>query len=251
MKIVIFGATGSVGQTIAKAAIGDKHDVTLFVRNKKKLEELLSAEILSQCRVIEGDAMDAASVRQGMRNHSCAINAAGHAKDGHHFHLLFKGVVEAAADCLEPPKKLWMLGGVTALDVPGSPDTLKALNDLPILYRTPYRIHTDNYAVLLSDIASGLDWSLLCPGVLYEADKKPASAPAGPVHTFIEDAEISLPQWALSKWCPRIVVSLLTIKQIGTFTVGLSDVADVILGNLGPGTFSSKRVGLKRTLAAA
>jgi hypothetical protein len=91
----------------------------------------------------------------------------------------------------------------------------------------------------------------LCSGVLYEADKKPASAPAGPVHTFIEDAEISLPQWALSKWCPRIVVSLLTIKQIGTFTVGLSDVADVILGNLGPGTFSSKRVGLKRTLAAA
>ena len=39
-------------------------------------------------QVIEGDAMDAASVRQGMCNHSCAINAAGHAKDGHHFHLL-------------------------------------------------------------------------------------------------------------------------------------------------------------------
>ena len=53
MKIVIFGATGSVGQTIAKAAIGDKHDVTLLVRNKKKLEELLSAEILSQCRVCD------------------------------------------------------------------------------------------------------------------------------------------------------------------------------------------------------
>lgn len=48
-------------------------------------------------QVIEGDAMDAASVRQGMRNHSCAINAAGHAKDGHHFHLLFKGTRSEAS----------------------------------------------------------------------------------------------------------------------------------------------------------
>ena len=126
------------------------------------------------------------------------------------------GIVEAAAECLDPPKKLWMLGGVTALDVPGSPDTSKGLNDLPILYRTPYRldtipdtqqefdahvlhvnkglatvqelscnttqslgdlesrayhlhacrIHTENYGVLLSDIASSLDWSMMCPGAV-------------------------------------------------------------------------------------
>ena len=92
---------------------------------------------------------------------------------------------------------------------------------------------------------------VLCSGVLYEADKKPAAAPAGPLHTFTEEAEISLPQWALSKWCPRIVISLLTIRQIGTFTVGLSDVADVILSNLGQGSFSKKRVGLKRSPASA
>ncbi len=113
--------------------------------------------------------MDGAAVRQAVRGHSVAINAAGHAKDGQQFHLLFKGtdvcnplywwlrchfphashrqeagclsvgIVEAVAECLEPPKKLWMLGGVTALDVPGSSDKLKSFNDLPMLYRTPYR----------------------------------------------------------------------------------------------------------------
>ena len=36
--------------------------------------------------------MDAAAVRQGLRGHSVAVNAAGHAKDGHQFHLLFKGI---------------------------------------------------------------------------------------------------------------------------------------------------------------
>lgn len=35
--------------------------------------------------------MDANAVRQAMRGHSAAINAAGHVKDGQQFHLLFKG----------------------------------------------------------------------------------------------------------------------------------------------------------------
>lgn len=42
-------------------------------------------------QVIEGDASKASSVREALRGHSVAINAAGHAKDGHQFHLLFKG----------------------------------------------------------------------------------------------------------------------------------------------------------------
>ena len=42
-------------------------------------------------QVIEGDASEASSVREALRGHSVAINAAGHAKDGHRFHLLFKG----------------------------------------------------------------------------------------------------------------------------------------------------------------
>lgn len=81
---------------------------------------------------------------------------------------------------------------------------------------------------------------------MYEADKKPANAPSGPLHTFTKEAEVSLPSWALSKWCPRIVISLLIIRQFGSYTVGLADAADVMVGNLGTGTFSKKRVGLKR-----
>lgn len=250
MRVIILGATGAVGQNLAKAAVRENHEVTLFVRNKAKLEEVLAPDILSQCKVIEGDALDAKSVRKGFRGHSVAINAAGHAKDGHQFHLLFKGIIEAAAECLEPPKRLWMLGGVTALDVPNLLDTSKALNDLPILYRTPYRIHTENYGVLLSDIASSLDWSMMCPGVLYETDGRPATAPAGPLQTFTDEVQLSLPTWALNKWCPRILISMLAIRQLGSFTVGLADVADVIVGKLGAGQFSKKRVGLRRDPAS-
>lgn len=48
--------------------------------------------VLHAClQVIEGDALEASSVREALRGHSAAINASGHAKDGHQFHLLFKG----------------------------------------------------------------------------------------------------------------------------------------------------------------
>lgn len=88
------------------------------------------------------------------------------------------------------------------------------------------------------------------PGVLYETDQRPATAPAGPLQTFTDDAQISLPTWAVSKWCPRVIISLLAIQQLGSFTVGLADVADVVVGNLGAGKFSKKRVGLKRDPAS-
>ena len=51
MKVIILGATGAVGQSLAKATVREKHEVTLFVRNKAKLEALLGSELLSQCRV--------------------------------------------------------------------------------------------------------------------------------------------------------------------------------------------------------
>lgn len=60
-------------------------------------------------------------------------------KEDYQDHLNDSGIVEAAAESLNPPKRLWMTAGGTALDVPGSPDKLKSLNDLPILYRTHYR----------------------------------------------------------------------------------------------------------------
>lgn len=51
MKVIILGATGAVGQSLAKAAVRENHEVTLFVRNKAKLETLFGLEVLSHCRV--------------------------------------------------------------------------------------------------------------------------------------------------------------------------------------------------------
>ncbi len=47
--------------------------------------------------------------------------------------------MEAAAEALDAPKRLWMLGGITAMDVPGLRGLKAAINDLPVIYRLPYR----------------------------------------------------------------------------------------------------------------
>ncbi len=121
-----------------------------------------------------------------------------------------------------------------------------------------YRIHTlinmfrkRRNAVFKTAVTTTEHLPDASPGVLYEVDQRPATAPAGPLHTFTDAAQISLPTWALSKWCPTVVVSLLAIRQLGSFTVGLADVADVIVGNLTAGKFSKKRVGLKRDPTSA
>ena len=51
MKVIIIGATGTVGQQVARAAVQQQHDVTLYVRNKTKLETVLPADVLQKCRV--------------------------------------------------------------------------------------------------------------------------------------------------------------------------------------------------------
>lgn len=54
-KVIVFGATGSLGKYIVKALMKvESTDVTLFVRNKAKL----TSEAIEHCHVVVGDAMN-------------------------------------------------------------------------------------------------------------------------------------------------------------------------------------------------
>ena len=49
--MIIFGATGAVGQHVARAAVHKEHEVTLYVRSRARLEGLLPADVLQKCKV--------------------------------------------------------------------------------------------------------------------------------------------------------------------------------------------------------
>lgn len=63
-KVIVFGATGSLGKYIVKALMNmESAEVTLFVRNKAKL----SSGVISKCHVVVGDALNEDDVRRAIQ----------------------------------------------------------------------------------------------------------------------------------------------------------------------------------------
>lgn len=72
MKIIVFGATGGVGQEVVKQAVEKGFEVTAFVRTPTKLE--VSHENLT---VIKGDAFNEAEVAAAIAGHDAVVSCLG------------------------------------------------------------------------------------------------------------------------------------------------------------------------------
>lgn len=75
MKVIIFGATGGVGQSVVKQAIEAGFEVTAFVRTPAKLET--SHENL---QVIQGDASNPTEVSAAIAGHDAVVSCLGSSK---------------------------------------------------------------------------------------------------------------------------------------------------------------------------
>ncbi|GAB4423712.1 MAG: NAD(P)H-binding protein [Anaerolineae bacterium] len=72
MKLLIFGATGSIGRQLVEQALAQRHAVTAFVRNPAKLD-LKHANL----KVVQGDVLDYASVERAVPGHETVLSALG------------------------------------------------------------------------------------------------------------------------------------------------------------------------------
>lgn len=72
MKIIVFGATGGVGQEVVKQGVEKGFEVTAFVRTPAKLE--VSHEKLT---VIKGDAFNEAEVAAAIAGHDAVVSCLG------------------------------------------------------------------------------------------------------------------------------------------------------------------------------
>ena len=70
MKLIIFGATGGVGQHVVAQAVDAGHDVTVFVRSRAKVKA-------EGVRIIEGDAFDQDAVIAAVVGHDAVISCLG------------------------------------------------------------------------------------------------------------------------------------------------------------------------------
>lgn len=77
MKVLVFGATGSVGRHVVEQGLARGHDVTAFVRDPSGLD--VAHEGLT---VFRGDVLDAASVQRAVRGQEAVLCSIGAGRRG-------------------------------------------------------------------------------------------------------------------------------------------------------------------------
>jgi uncharacterized protein len=229
-KIMILGATGSLGTHLTAQALAATHEVSVLVRTPDKLPP----DVRDRVTVHQADltALPASDLAALLANQEALINSAGHVRDGQRFVALVDHLVTSLETLPAAERPLcWFMAGAALLDIG---DSGRRGVDLPPI-RTTYWPHAENFRRLQS---SALDWRLLCPGPMVEAplvglarlrvsvDRLPVEIPAAP---GISDSHL-VPLFA------RLLPEML---------VPYADAAAVMLHHHQPGNDMSRhRVGL-------
>lgn len=129
MKTLLLGATGNLGSRIIPALLSHNHQVCVFVRNPRKLEQILPSSVFTKLEIIQGDATSEPAITSALKqsNAEVLVTAAGAAPM---FPWPKSSVPEietaivAALEGLGVERKnkirSWFLGGMLLLDLPGS-----------------------------------------------------------------------------------------------------------------------------------
>jgi putative NADH-flavin reductase len=159
MKLVVFGATGNVGQRVAAEALRRGHEVTGVVRDP---DSVRSPD--PRVRLVKGDATNAESVAQVVRGADAVVSAISPRPNARglpapslqeNARALTKGL--RAADV----KRVLYVGGASSLEVaPGK--ALADMPDFPEAYRAEAREGREALGVFRNE-AKGLDWTYLSP----------------------------------------------------------------------------------------
>jgi putative NADH-flavin reductase len=224
--MVVVGATGRAGHRVLTHALAARHAVRVLVRSPEKLVAQLGGALPDNLNVRAGDAEDLDTLAAALAGQEAAVQCALTPSYGERFVALDTAFTRLAEKILVGSRRVWVFGGVGALDVPGT--GLFALD----LMRPIFELHRRNWETLRT---SSLDWSFACPGFM-------SPDPAAPiVHTSVDAIPIEPPapilgdSAALRHWFADAFRFL---------TVSYDDVARVILDNLGAdGPLSRHRVG--------
>ncbi|AWB43217.1 3-beta hydroxysteroid dehydrogenase [Paenibacillus sp. CAA11] len=164
MRILLYGATGTIGKRILNEALRREHEVTVVVRDSSRLG---MDERPDRLHVITGDVMIPDSVAEAAEGQEIVISAIG-PKFGEENDLL-----EAARSLVEGVKRsgarrLIVVGGAGSLEVaPGV--RLMDTPEFPEEIRPLARAHAEAYEVYAD---SDIDWTYLSPAAVIEPGER-------------------------------------------------------------------------------
>ena len=161
MKVIIFGATGTVGRELVKQALDKGYTITAFVRTASKLE--LTHPNLN---LVQGDVMNYASVEKAVQGQDAVLCALGAGR---------KGVIrsEGSKHIIRAMEKANVKRFIcqTTLGVGDSKETLTFFWKyimFGLLLRAAFADHVLQEAYIKQ---SELDWTIVRPGAFTDGER--------------------------------------------------------------------------------
>jgi uncharacterized protein len=227
-RILLLGATGSLGRHVLHQALAAGHGVTVFVRTPSRLP----SEVHRRVSVHRGD-LSSPVPHDLIKGHQALINCAGHVADGDVFVGLIDRLV-TTVDSLPLTEQpiCWFQGGAALLDLDSSG---RRGVELPKVKST-YWPHQVNFERLTR---SRLDWRLLCPGPMVDE----AAIGLDRLRISVDTMPVHVPAFARALPGPLFLPVFASL--IPQMIVPYADAAAVMLANLDRGqAWSRRRIGL-------
>ena len=160
MKLLIIGATGPTGRELVQQAIAQGHEATALVRDTAK------AAFSRPIRMIEGDVLDLASLKNAVAGQEAVISALGSGASGpfKKMTMLSEGTRNlVTAMRAKGVNRLISISGVGAGESKGHGPWFYNWLIQPLVLRGVYHDKTRQEEIVR---ASGLDWTLVRPAML-------------------------------------------------------------------------------------
>ncbi len=230
-RLIILGATGSLGSVVAREAVAAGYELSVVVRDPSRL----ASDVAARARVHRADlsAIPIPDLTRVIAGHEALISCAGLVTEGEVFVSLFDRIVSSVEAVPEADRPLcWFLAGAALLNLD---DSGRRGIELPEVKAT-YWPHAANFKRLLR---STLDWRLLCPGPMVD---RPA---IGVERLRVSCDTIPVPLPADVDSLPAARLLPLFLAAIPEMIIPYADAASVMLANTSPGgTMRHHRVGI-------
>ena len=161
MKVLIFGATGTVGRELVTQGLEMGHAVTAFARDPSKL-----AISHASLKIIEGDVMDSAVVDRVVAGHDAVLIALGAGSKGQVRSTGTRNIIQAMKK--SGTRRLVCLSTLGVGDSRGNLNFLWKYIMFGMLLRAAFADHVTQEDDV---IRSGLNWTIVRPAAYTDGER--------------------------------------------------------------------------------
>jgi uncharacterized protein len=139
-RVILLGATGSLGKHVIRQAVAAGHQVSALVRTPSKLP----TDLLGRVSVLQADlsAVPVSELSAALCGHDALINTAGSVTEGQAFVSLVDRLVAGVESIASSARPVcWFMAGAGLLDID---DSGRRGVDLPKIASTYWPVPTDN-----------------------------------------------------------------------------------------------------------